>query len=418
MRKVFFRQDLFKKRLFQLLVFLLPTQLAYHFWPDFSLIFGIRVDYLAPAVYLTDVLILLLILLSLNRKSIIGFVKKHWLIVLILLLFTVGNIYFARGREVALIKWLKIGELVLFSILVSKERNFNIQTWVIKPLLYSSILFSLIGVVQFFLGRTIGGIFYLLGERSFNLNLPGIALVKLNGTNFLRAYSTFSHPNSLAGYFAAILFLVFQSKERKAFKALAIGLVLFVVVLSFSRAAIAALLLVGLAGFLPSMFKKKLNLRKFALMVFGITLIGSLLLPVVSDKAILKNIDYSDRVSERLILNQVSGKMFVSSPFLGVGLNNFIVNLPEYVTKPDVNWLLQPVHNTYLLLLTETGMFGLIIFSFLLIQILKNNRYQYLYYSLLIILITGLLDHYWLTLQQNQLLFTLIWGLSLRKSAD
>ena len=44
--------------LFQIFIFLLPTQLAYHFWPNWALVYGIRVDYLAPAVYLTDILVI------------------------------------------------------------------------------------------------------------------------------------------------------------------------------------------------------------------------------------------------------------------------------------------------------------------------------------------------------------------------
>ena len=44
--------------LFYLLLLLIPTQLGYHFWPDFAFVNGIRVDYLAPTIYLTDLLIL------------------------------------------------------------------------------------------------------------------------------------------------------------------------------------------------------------------------------------------------------------------------------------------------------------------------------------------------------------------------
>src|SRR5258708_7366824 len=39
---------------------LLPTQLGKHFWPDFSIVSGIRIDYLSPTVYITDVFLILL----------------------------------------------------------------------------------------------------------------------------------------------------------------------------------------------------------------------------------------------------------------------------------------------------------------------------------------------------------------------
>src|SRR6266704_691714 len=48
--------------LFSLLILFLPTQFGKHFWPSFSIIQGIRVDYLSPTLYFTDILIILLFL--------------------------------------------------------------------------------------------------------------------------------------------------------------------------------------------------------------------------------------------------------------------------------------------------------------------------------------------------------------------
>jgi len=45
---------------FYLLILFLPTQLGRHFFFDFSFVSGIRIDYLAPTIYLTDILVLLL----------------------------------------------------------------------------------------------------------------------------------------------------------------------------------------------------------------------------------------------------------------------------------------------------------------------------------------------------------------------
>jgi hypothetical protein len=46
-----------------LFAFLLPTQLGKHFFLDFSFINGIRIDYLAPTIHVTDILALLIIAL-------------------------------------------------------------------------------------------------------------------------------------------------------------------------------------------------------------------------------------------------------------------------------------------------------------------------------------------------------------------
>src|SRR5258706_15195361 len=46
--------------LLSLLILFIPTELGKHFWPDFSIVTGIRVDYLSPTFYFTDILVVLL----------------------------------------------------------------------------------------------------------------------------------------------------------------------------------------------------------------------------------------------------------------------------------------------------------------------------------------------------------------------
>jgi len=110
--------------------------------------------------------------------------------------------------------------------------------------------------------------------------------------------------------------------------------------------------------------------------------------------------------------------MFKTSPLSGIGLNNFIVRLPEFWPMTGFTYWLQPVHNIYLLILTETGIVGLLIFVWLLIltyrRLLKTLTINHwpLIISLAAILLLGLVDHYWVTLQQTQLLLAVILGLA------
>src|ERR1035437_9579523 len=53
---------------FYLLLLFLPTQFGKHFWPNFSYVYGIRIDYLSPTLYFTDVLIILIIVFWLFEK--------------------------------------------------------------------------------------------------------------------------------------------------------------------------------------------------------------------------------------------------------------------------------------------------------------------------------------------------------------
>ena len=116
--------------------------------------------------------------------------------------------------------------------------------------------------------------------------------------------------------------------------------------------------------------------------------------------------------------------MMKSYPLTGVGLNNFLVRLPQFSSATDRIRSLQPAHNFYLLIGAETGILGLVALLGLLIftskKIFKKQQFSNLamkqFHPPLVIsfgaiLFLGLFDHYFYTLQQGQLLAILIFGL-------
>ena len=333
--------------LFYSLIILLPTQLAYHFWPDWSFIFGIRVDYLAPAIYLTDVLVVLLLVISRTKIKFSYFLAFSFLAFL--------NIYFSISPWVSFFKWLKILELVFFACYIHNSKDLFRRKIFIKVLGFSLTSISVIGIAQFLLGGTLGGPLYFLGERSFNIETPGIALQNIFGREFLRAYSIFSHPNSLAGYlFVSIMVFFPMLKQNK--------LLLPVFLIAF-------LLTFSLSAFLGATFGLPLFFMKFNLSV--------------------------PEFSERISLINTAKEIILRNPLLGNGLGTFVFS----------NSLMQPVHNIFLLVFSETGIFGFLILCWLLLRGLKKIIYVFIF-----VLITGFFDHYWLTLQQNMLLLALVYG--------
>src|SRR3990167_5526392 len=197
-----------ERALFYLLIIFLPSQLAYHFWPDWAFIFGIRVDYLAPAIYLTDILIVLLLVISRTKIKFSYFLAFSFLAFL--------NIYFSISPWASFFKWLKILGLIFLALYVSRNKDLFRRKIFIRVLGFSLMLISVVGITQFLLGKTLGGPLYFLGERSFNIETPGIALQNIFGRDFLRAYSIFSHPNSLAGYlFVSIVIFPPLLKKNK-----------------------------------------------------------------------------------------------------------------------------------------------------------------------------------------------------------
>jgi len=350
------------RHLFNLLILFLPTQLAYHFWPDWAFVFGIRVDYLAPKIFFTDVLVVALLIswLKVWPKNKLFSEKRSkfffWLKVLLIL--GLINVFFASVWQVALFGWLKLVELIFLGFYV-KENWYKAKESATKFIGYALIYTAVIVASQLLLQRTVNGPLYYLGERTFSASTPGIALMDLWGRSFLRPYATFPHPNVLAGFIlVAITFLT---------NPWLILVGILVVIVSFSQAAwLTAGIVLLLKLFKNSLFKMKV-LVVIVVAVFSGSVAFSLIDIDTPVNMMVENID------SRIELAQSSGEMFANAPFIGVGLGNFVTNLSQTSIKVKTSWWLQPVHNIYLLVLAEVGLVGLLIFFYVVLRSLLSS---------------------------------------------
>jgi hypothetical protein len=399
--------------LVNLLIFLIPSQLALHFWPNFAFVFGIRVDYLAPTIYFTDCLlfVVLFIWFVRNHQKIFSLLKKIKIYIFVFFIIAAVNILFSTVILASIYKWTKLVEFVFFGFYVWARKDIFNSRKIYRTLYFSLVFFSLIAILQFALGKTLGGPFYFLGERSFNISTPGIALVQIAGRDFLRAYSTFSHPNSLAGYLGVGLLILidyysirFFSKESGPF------LIIFLAfILTFSLTAFVAMVIcVATFCFIKKTGPSRINshLIPVAFLVF------SLLMPTVS-RLLLGHTVFPQNISQRLELFVVAGKIISKNFWLGSGLNSFVLEETKYVVTNSYMWFLQPVHNVFLLVLSEIGIAGFLFLYLFLFKsfndLLKVNRTG-IFLALLFILVTSLFDHYWLSLQQNLFLLSFVIG--------
>lgn len=373
------------QRLFLVLLVFLPTQLGFHFWPEWSYVLGRRIDYLSPTVYLTDILVVSIVakFLISNFKFLIK--QRNFQIVV---LFAALNIFFAKSQPVAAYKWLKVFEFVGLGwyIVSTRPKLSDISRQLSVGVLYS----SLIAIGQFFMQRSIGGPLWLLGERTFDVTTPGIARWEGFGSLLLRPYGTFPHPNVLGGFLAITLpILLRYIKQIRRIGLISVFLGLIALTFSFSRSAwIAAGLGIGAIYF----FRK----RHVPVIVLALLLVSAAFIfkPSYDDESVVR----------RSALNSTAITMWRMSPWIGVGLGNFIVELPSYNINRQGNYL-QPAHNIYLLLLSEIGVVGILGLIGALWGIRKKIRMNV---ALVTILILGLVDHYPLTLQQGQLLFIIV----------
>lgn len=415
---------LFEDLLFILFIFLIPSQLAHHFWPNWAFVGGIRVDYYSPAIYLTDIIVFALLIVFVLRTVLtkgVGIRIKPFTLMMLGVLATliIANIYYSLLPILSAMKWLKIIELTMIVLYIKGRNTFDAKKLLVMPLLYSVVVFGVIGIYQFYYQRSIGGLFYILGERSFTTDTVGIAVVNLFGAERLRMYSTFPHPNALAGYAGVVAILFFISYKKKIIKSnkalfwisiLILGIVLF---LTFSKTAYLSIIVVGCSYLLlkmnQQMFKKAT--KALFLMIVVLSFLFSIIsLPVVNEERY-------KTVSERITLANVAGKAFSENIITGVGMNNYIFQLSQRDVPTNVRWLLQPVHNVYLLMLSEMGLLLFIIAVFALFKVLTMtiDKNSLLILPYLFILITGIFDHYWLTLQQNQLIATIVIAVIIRE---
>lgn len=393
-----------------LVFFLSPSQLAKHFWFPQSFIFGVRVDYLSFSVSLVDILIYFLffififrILILKNRKQ-IG-LKKDFLF--LVFLFFLVNLFTSVFPQNTFFYFLKVLPLFLLLFYLSNYGN-NPYSLFFFACSISLVFFGWLGVFQVIFGRTLGGMFWFLGERSFDVNTPGIALFSLLGKDYLRAYSTFPHPNVLSGFFVVIIFLllsiVYQIKQRRKIVFLTIILSFLPFFLAFSLNSFVSLVVVLFVLLLHRRFGRWTIL--FMLHLIFLASIFSLFLPLKP------NIKLESNFLERIQLLSLTRDVFLQSPVFGVGMNNFIPStIYSNISSESRNYLLQPVHNIYALILSESGLFGFVLFYLLFLNLINFSlakRKTWLLAALVFIMITGLFDHYWITLDQGRLAFVFL----------
>lgn len=366
----------------------LPWQLGKHFWLSFSYLNGLKIDYLAPTFYLSDLVLggLLLILFVTNRHKSIR-VKKPGALGLGLILILIINFLVAQHPGLFFYRLSQYVKLIALVVLFHQLKPNQTQAF-FSGLGLSTVLALILAANQIIYQGSVQGLWYFLGERSFTLNSPGISTVSINGQKLLRAYAFFSHPNSLAGFFLPLVFIYLTLKKP----ILAI-VAMLMVILAFSKSHLV-LLGVGFFFFFAKN-KKACFLCKLSQALFVLWLIWF--------AWILKN----DPVSLGSRLNSIlpAFQFILKHPF-GIGLGHYLY--------PKIPPFPQPIHNVFLLLTIEWGWliwFFLYKLSQKLIFSAKKNRLVRLLILLLVLM--ACFDHYLITLNQNLMLLGVLLGLSI-----
>lgn len=424
-----------------LIVFLLPIQtrlfLRFGDLNEYS-------EYTAISLYGIDILLLIILLLNcfIAFKSIKSEEKRIptiWLILAGLELAIFISIFVSTDKWLAVYRYgvflLGVG---LFWLVISASYNKFKLLW---SLILGLALQAGLGIWQFMSQASFSSKW--LGIASHESSALGASVIEtLDGQRWLRAYGGLDHPNVLGGALAiGLLIIIFllchpersegsRDLKDKQDSSLALRMTkitfyfLFFTSLlfSFSRAAWLAFA-IGICTILLFYIKRKYYEKQKVLLklivlsavfifvfnnfypnIFQTRLTGEARLEVKSNQ-------------ERIVSYSEAKDVIKDNIFFGAGIGNYILELKnKYPDQKSFSY--QPVHNTYLLILSEIGIFGFLFFIFILLYLIKQNLRQKNSIGVAIIIsivIMMMFDHWWWSLHFGVLFFWLIIGLLYNK---
>lgn len=267
-----------------------------------------------------------------------------------------------------------------------KPTRLDLKGVIATTLTLSLIFQSALATTQVFLGHSIGGLLYYLGERTIAVGQPNIAIATFMGHIVLRGYGTFGHPNVLAGWtvisFLIILLIYKRSEDTKGRFTISLSLIFTVLTILLTQSRAAALTLFGLV--IPFYLVKTLKVR--ISYFFLLTLLVSSFSLLSPDRSELSSV-------ERLDLQGVSLSVIRNFPIMGTGAQ---ASISTYQTVNPNFRILQPDHNSFTLLLSWFGLFGVVALIPGLLTFISR---------LLPILPLLLFDHYLFTSPQGLFIF-------------
>lgn len=460
-----------EKLLLQLTIFLIPTNFFLKFVYDDAFVRGILIDYLLPKLYLSDLLILALLTIWLLKiiknywykdkskkkkstiNSLLGDSKirnaikyfyplpspltpsltslPRYLVTLLLLTIIILNLsHLASAWYLA-----KVAQFILFTVYLTHHYTYQELLSAIKaPLIFALLFQSSIAIYQYIHQSSVIG-YYLFGEIDLKTT-ANVAKSQFSSQVWLLPYGTTPHPNILAGFLATGIVIFYQCVQknpkhlhRNITLCLVIGLSVLTIILTQSLTAITALSLVFGLSFLSSTKSDRLLFYLIPIISLALYMIFTIL-----NYQLTSLID-NESILRRYKLIQASYSLMQQSPLTGTGLNQFTVKLATDTPLVMPPGFFQPVHNIYLLYIAETGLIGILLllalawnfliskypniqslFSNLKSQISNLTTHHSPLTPLILLLIIGLLDHYLLTLQTGQLLFSLAIALAIAKN--
>lgn len=336
------------------------------------------------------------------KKTEVDKISKHWVILAGLELFIFFSLFFSLDLRTSIFKYVLflLGMGLLFLMINFK---FNYKK-VILVFLAALLIQAGVGVYQFFGQKPFANKY--LGIASHDASVLGVSVLENDGGRFVRAYGVVDHPNIFGAlmFFGIIFLILFIIKEdyrgvKKVGAYLSLGVFLLGLIVSFSRAAWLALAISFIFLLIFYLLDKDKEILKRYLSIFIFSLLFSTLFFLILKPLIINRFNSEARLEkislqERTEQISSAGDIIKSNPWWGVGLGNYHQKVLEI--NPSLKaYQAQPVHNTFLLIWSEIGLWGLICVLWLGLYTFKNNFTKLEYLPLFIgFFVFMILDHW------------------------
>lgn len=458
----------FELVLFYLFIFFIPLEKRHVFETSISRIDGHFIEWNSAALYLSDIVLGLIILfwiirflISLKTKTKQKNNQEIKVLLLMFTLFILVSLISALNSQftkLSLYHLVKIAEYGLFFFyIICNIKTIKKITSTLLVFIFSGILQAILGTLQYLKQGSFN--LKMFGEVDLSPTLQNISKIDVFGEKLIRAYGTFPHSNVLACFlFIAIIFticLIFMALNNVVVihklplqKFIRLPILVFVLyilslglLLTFSRsgwlACLLSIIFIALTilflsssfrTFLANQFQRNFSkINILIVLVLFISLTIAIFWPQITSRDIGSNPEDDYSVSGRALYNQLAGNIIKDNLMLGIGPGLFVFHSAQYLLEGFEWWQMQPVHNVYLLILSEQGILGFITFLAFILYILSrirnfnfkqketNFNKQILIISLTSILfslfIIMLFDHYLWDIQQGSLCLWLVLGL-------
>jgi O-antigen ligase len=299
---------------------------------------------------------------TINRNKADKLDKKLSLTIAIFIILSILSLFAAINIPLGLFEIIRLIKVMFifffFAYYIDSQNKLNTA---ISISLIALLAHLFIGAFQWIYDKDLG--LGILGERSMQLNeWSSVPLVRIGGL--------IGHPNAFALYLTITLPLclyMFVHEKRPHHRIFYITLLIsgtLMIIATQSRGAWAACFL-GFAMvsviFLIRAKRYKIN----RLVIMSCILIITGILASLSYKVINKRIMLDDKKSaaSRIPMMIDSLNMIKHNPLIGVGINNYTLAIPSYdVTGIHHIWRDTVVHNLFLLVAAESGIFSSICF--------------------------------------------------------